>query len=61
MNRPLSERLNQGWELVSYSTTAPYGEQQQHCFLIRRQGQHRVLTVRKKVLGEGTVVSEMEV
>jgi hypothetical protein len=61
VNRPLSERMNQGWELVTYSTTAPYGQEQQHCFLLRRQGQHRVLTVRKKMMGQGHVVSEMEV
>ena len=27
----------------------------------RRSGQHKVLTVRKKMLGDGVVVSEMEV
>ena len=37
------------------------GEVWQHNFLISRQGQHKVLTVRKKMLGEGIVASELEV
>ena len=32
-----------------------------HNFLLGRQGQHKVLTVRKKMMGEGVVASELEV
>jgi hypothetical protein len=29
--------------------------------LLTRQGQHRILTLRKKMLGDGLVATEMEV
>lgn len=60
-DRALSGLLSQGWELEHYSATAPYGETVHHCFLLRRHGQRKVLSVRKKMMGKGVVVSEMDV
>ena len=60
-DKPVSDAVRQGWEVVDYSVTDSSGETWHHNFLMRRQGQHKVLTVRKKMLGEGVVASEMEV
>jgi hypothetical protein len=60
-DKPLSDAVRQGWEIVEYSATDMNGETYQHNVLLRRQGQHKILTVRKKMIGEGVVVSEMEV
>ena len=37
------------------------GQTYQHNVLLRRQRQHKILTVRKKMIGEGSVVAELEV
>ena len=60
-DKPLSDLVRQGWEVAGYSVTDSSGETWHHNFLLRRQGQHRVLSVRKKMIGEGVVSSEMEV
>ncbi|MBA4804412.1 MAG: hypothetical protein H2038_07160 [Brevundimonas sp.] len=60
-DKPLSDAVRQGWEVVGYSVTDSSGEAWQHNFVLRRQGQHKVLTVRKKMLGDGVVASELEV
>lgn len=60
-DRPLSDAVAAGWDIVSYSATDYSGETYQHNILLRRQGQHRILTIRKKMLGEGVVVTELEV
>ena len=60
-DKALNSLLSQGWELHSYSSTSPHGEPLHHCFLLRRSGQWKVLTVRKKLIGSGVVITEMEV
>ena len=60
-DKPVSDAVRQGWEVVDYSVTDSSGETWHHNFLLRRQGQHKELTVRKKMLGDGVVASEMEV
>ncbi len=57
---PLSDAVAAGWEVVSFSVTDTTGSLV-HNVLLRRQGQHKVLTMRKKSLGSGVVASEMEV
>lgn len=59
--KPLSDLVRQGWEIVDYSVGTDSSGTQSHCFVVRRQGQHKVLSVRKKMLGDGVVASEMEV
>ena len=59
--RPLSTLVGQGWEIVNY--TALYDHQTTagtDCFLLRRQKQHKVLKVRKRWLGQGVVVKEID-
>jgi len=58
---PLSDLVRQGWSVVSYSVTDSAGETWQHNVLLARQGQHRILTLRKKMIGDGVVASEMDV
>ena len=60
-DKPLSDLVKQGWEVAGYSVTDSSGETWKHNFLLRRQGQHKVLSVRKKMIGDGVVASEMEV
>lgn len=58
---PLSDLVRQGWQVVNYSVTDSSGETWHHNFLLVRNSQHKILTVRKKMLGGGLVASEMEV
>ncbi|WP_125257353.1 hypothetical protein [Brevundimonas fluminis] len=60
-DRALTAWLSQGWELENYSATAPYGETVHHCFLLRRHGQRKIVSIRKKMMGKGVVVTEMDV
>ena len=60
-SRALSDRLAQGWELVTYTAAGPYGDNVHHCFLIRRGNVHKVLTIRKNMFGKGYSASEMDV
>ncbi len=60
-DKPLSDLVKQGWSVVAYSATDAHGETYQHNILLTRQGAHRILTLRKKMLGDGIVASEMEV
>ena len=61
-DRPISSLVAQGWDIVGYSTTDASGTAYQHSVLLRRNGQHKVVVLRKKMLGEGIVVdSEMDV
>ncbi len=58
---PLSNLVRQGWTIVSYSATDMSGETYQHNVLLTKGGQHRILTLRKKMIGDGIVASEMDV
>ena len=59
--KPLSALVRQGWTVVGYTVTDSGSETWKHNFLLSRQGQHKVLTVRKKMTGEGVVASDLEV
>lgn len=61
-DKPLSTHIAQSWELLDYSVGHDPGEQTpMHCFLLRKQKQHRVLRVRPKWFGKGYVVKEMDI
>lgn len=59
-NKPLSQRVSQGWEVVGYTVSAESGGFTE-CFLLRRQKQHKILRVRQKTFGKGYVVKEFDV
>lgn len=61
MDKPLSDAVAAGWEIVSYSVTDSGGETWHHNVLLRRQGQHRFLTIRRKMLGDGVVTTSLDV
>jgi len=60
-DRPLSALVAQGWEIVSYSsgqepgTGAPVEN-----VLLRRQKNHRIISIRRKTFGAGYVVKEYD-
>jgi len=62
--KPLSNLVSQGWEIVSYSNGAG-GEHGQvmptENFLLRRMKAHKVVKIRKKMIGHGFVVTEMDI
>jgi len=59
---PLSDLVRQGWSVVAYSVTdSSGGETWHHNVLMAKNGQHRILTLRKKMIGDGVVASEMDV
>ena len=59
-NKPLSQLVAQGWEVINYAV-AYEAEGAMQCFLLRRQKQHKVLRLRPKTFGKGYVVKELDV
>ena len=59
--RPLSALVAQGWEVVDYSAAVGDSGMQEHCFLLRKGRDHRVLRIRKKLMGSGIVGEEIDV
>ena len=59
--RPLSALVSQGWEVLQYSATTGESAMQEHFFLLRKGRDHRVLRVRKKMMGRGLVGEEIDV
>jgi len=61
-DKPLSTLVSQGWEIVSYATghEAAQGTVTEN-FLLRRMKSHKLLKVRKKWIGHGFVVTEMDI
>lgn len=58
--KPLSTLVAQGWEIVNYAI-APDSSGGAHCVLLRKQKNHKLLTVRPKTLGKGYAVKELDV
>ena len=61
MNRPLSTLVAQGWEVLQYSAGVGESAMHEHCFLLRKGRDHRILRVRKKMMGGGLVAEEIDV
>jgi hypothetical protein len=60
-DRPLSTLVAQGWEIVSYSSGhAPSSQTPVENVLLRRQKNHKILSVRPKIFGRGLVVREYD-
>lgn len=60
-DRPLSTLVSQGWEIVGFSSGhASDGATSVDNVLLRRQKQHKLLSVRQKFIGEGLVVKEYD-
>ena len=59
--KPLSALVAAGWEVFQYAASVSEAGVMEHCFLLRKGRDHKVLKVRKKMLGEGLVTEELEV
>jgi len=61
-DKPLSDLVAQGWDILgfSHSTNEKTG-QSEHAVLLRRQRQHKILKIRRKMLGGGIVVQELDI
>ena len=59
-DRPLSTLVAQGWEIVSYASGHDTAGAPVENVLLRRQKQHKILSVRPKALGSGLVVKELD-
>ena len=60
-NKPLSALVAQGWEIVNYSSSSDQSGYITQNILLRRQKQHRILSIRPQRMGKGYVVKEMDV
>lgn len=61
-NRPLSTLVAQGWEIVGYAWGQdPSSGMAGNSVLLRRQKQHKVLQLRRRVFGRGFVASEYDI
>ncbi|HVY89674.1 MAG TPA: hypothetical protein VG942_12445 [Hyphomonadaceae bacterium] len=60
-NRPLSDLVAQGWEILHYAASNDTGGAVVENFLLRRQKAHRILSIRPKMMGTGYVVKELDV
>lgn len=60
-DRPLSTLVSQGWEVVAFSGSTPHNGSTVDTFLLRRMKAHKLLRVRRKVLGGGYAVTEQEI
>jgi hypothetical protein len=58
--RPLSALVEQGWEVHTYRSSQEEGTMLMHSFLLKRQRDHKLLLVRKKVMGGGVVAEEID-
>lgn len=60
-DRPLSYLVSQGWEVVGFSSGTDGHHGVSDNFLLRRQKSHKLVKVRRKVLGKGYVVTETDI
>lgn len=60
-NRPLSDLVAQGWEILNYSSSHDPGGVAVENVLLRKQKMHRILSIRPKMLGKGYVIKELDI
>jgi hypothetical protein len=60
-DRPLSRLIAQGWEIAGYSSAHDaHSGKIRHGVLLRRQRNHKILSIRHKIWGRGYVVNELD-
>jgi hypothetical protein len=61
-DKPLSTLVSQGWEIVSYASghDSSNGAITEN-FLLRRMKAHKLVKIRKKMIGQGFVVTELDI
>lgn len=60
-SKPLTTLVAQGWEVINYSSSHDTSGYVTQSILLRRQKQHRILSIRPKMMGKGYVVKEMDI
>jgi len=60
-NRPLSDLVAQGWEILNYTASHDTSGWLVENFLLRKQKMHRILSIRPKMVGKGYVVKELDI
>jgi hypothetical protein len=60
-NRPITDLVRQGWSIADYGVTDMGGTTYCHNLLLTRSGQYKVVTIRKKIIGDGIVVEELDI
>lgn len=58
---PLSSLVAEGWEIVSASSSLDTLGVPFHSVLLRRDGEHKFLTVHKKLIGKAPAADELDV
>jgi hypothetical protein len=59
--KPLSDLVAQGWEILHYTSSHDASGMVVENFLLRKQKMHRILSLRPKMLGKGYNVKEQDV
>jgi hypothetical protein len=60
--RPLSDLVAQGWEVIGFAgETSDKTGRCENAVLLRRQRQHKILRLRRRWFGGGIVVEEMDI
>ena len=59
--RPLSELMAQGWELRLYHPVLGPSGLMEHAFHLQRSRDNKLLVVRRKLMGEGLHIEELDV
>ena len=59
--RPLTQLTRQGWEVQRYHPVLGVSGLVEHGFHLTRHGEHKLLVIRSKLLGEGIVAEEFDV
>lgn len=59
--RPLSDLVAQGWEVQHYHPLVGTSAMLEHVFHLSRQREHKVLVVRRKVMGDGMYGEEFDI
>lgn len=58
---PLSSLVTEGWEIVSSSSALDSLCQPVHSVLLRRNGEHKFLTMHRKLIGKAPAADELDV
>ncbi|NMA97584.1 MAG: hypothetical protein GX970_05640 [Phyllobacteriaceae bacterium] len=58
---PISELVAEGWEIISSSSPLDTLGTPTHSVLLRRNGEHKFVTVNRKLIGKAPSVSVLDV
>ena len=59
--KPLTQLVGQGWEIIGTSSFADNSGRVGYTVLLRRQRQHKLLTMKTRFIGKGLTVDERDV